>query len=286
MRQIFNDIEYDRKFQRDGYLVVDGIISKKAKELYSYFTKLESGVDAKFYASLWSKDVNYRKLVDTKVKEYLKPIGEKLLYNYQPLFSDLLVKKPSFKHKIYPHQDWMFVDEPEYNSVYMWCPLIDVNKRNGCLQVFPGSHKIFREIRGSNISLSYEEIQDYIMEKYMVPISLSAGNIIFFNQATIHSSPPNISLRKRISMGLLFLPREAPIIHYHLHPEKNTVEKLKVDYEFFMNFSSNENFRDGLYSRKIIRPQNAELLEEFSLSKTSLSINDLEHKIISNAQAV
>lgn len=283
MRQIFKNPEYDRQFQENGYLVMEGIPSKKAKELYSFFSKLESGVDAKFYASLWSKDINYRKQVDAKVKAYLQPIGEEQLLNYAPLFSDLLVKKPSLKDKIYPHQDWMFVDEPEFTSVYIWCPLIDVNTRNGCLEVFPGSHKKFREIRGSNISLSYEEVQEHIMKKYMVPVPLKAGQVIFFNQATIHASPPNKSLRKRISMGLLFLPKEAPVIHYHLHPQKNIVEKLRVDYDFFMDFSNGDNFREGLYTRKIGRPQRAELLEEFVLDKPKLTLEEFENKVNEHA---
>jgi ectoine hydroxylase-related dioxygenase (phytanoyl-CoA dioxygenase family) len=272
VKSVFIDARLNAEFDEQGYVVLEGIHSDAAKNLYKRLNALKSGVDGKFYASLWSSDKAYRRTVDAAIKEYLEPLGQKLFTNYTSLFSDLLVKKPSLFHHFEAHQDWTFVDEERYASVYMWCPLQDVTPQNGCLYVLPGSHKILDKIRGSNIPPSYESIKPALREQ-MIPIKLKAGELIVFNQATLHASPPNRSLKNRLAIGLLFLPTGADVFHYHYNKEKEKVEKLHADYEFFMKFSDSDSFVQALYSGSIERPDGV-VAEEFSAHFSQMKLED------------
>jgi hypothetical protein len=246
MRRIFNIDNYDKQFKELGYIIVDLIDHTRAKELYNQCVQFESNVDAPFYTSLWSSNLEYRTKVDKLIQETLKNEISELFYNYSPLFGDLLVKRPSLLKEFPIHQDWTFVDEQEYTSVYIWCPLQDVNYLNGNLQVVEKSHKYLDKIRGANITVSYENIKQKISKKYLKNIKLKAGQAIIFNQALLHASPPNRSLKTRIAMGLLMLPNEAKVYHYFKDSSNNDIKQIEVDKEFFMNYSKNIDFKLNL----------------------------------------
>ena len=61
----------------------------------------------------------------------------------------LLVKWPGQDGAMGTHQDWTFVDERRFRSVTVWCPLVDVEQRNGALELLPGSHRILTHARCS-----------------------------------------------------------------------------------------------------------------------------------------
>ena len=257
MLQIFNDTVLDAEFKDKGYITVDFLNRDECDALYTELMKLDSGVDKKFYASLWSSDKEYRLTVDRLIKAAFTEKVKSLFHsNYAPFFSDVLVKKPSLFDKFRIHQDWSFVDETKYTSLFIWCPLVDVNKQNGYLQIMHKSHKIFNNIRGANIPQPYDKIKSYVERKYLKGIPLPAGKAIIFNQALIHASPPNRSLKARVAAGMMMLPKEAPIYHFVRDNEDPAlIHKYSVDYDFFMNYSMGKDFADMLYAKTMVLPQ-------------------------------
>lgn len=256
MRKIFKDEQLDLQFKENGYIVLKDAVNFNFQESYSYFNNLQSNVDGKFYASLWSKDREYREEVDREIKKRLSSIVTDYLYNYVSFFGDLLVKKPSLNHKFDWHQDWTFVDETKYSSVYIWCPLQDVTIQNGCLMVLPNSHSFFKSTRGSNINPDYpHETFEAVKKKHIRYLPLKKGDVVLFNQSLFHASPPNRTWKNRLAIGLLCLPEEADIFHYHLNKESNIIEQYKIDYGFIMNFSNDQNFLKNLYTQNLQKPQ-------------------------------
>lgn len=245
---IFIDSNQDKHFKEKGYIIVDLLDSKIAKKIFAKVKILKSGVDATFYTSLWSSDSSYREAVNTIIFEEIASRAQPLLHDYKPLFGDLLVKRPSLTKDFPIHQDWTFVDEEIYTSLYVWCPLVDVGYWNGNLQVVEGSHQILDKIRGANIKVSYEAIKPQIQKNFLKDIPLKAGQAIIFNQALLHASPPNRSLSTRIAMGLLLIPAEAQIYHYMMDANNNCIRRYKVDVDFFMNYSKNIDFKNALES--------------------------------------
>lgn len=262
MNIVFKDKNLEKIFKEDGFVILKDAVSFDFKTSYNYFNELQSNVNGKFYASLWSNDRKYRENVDNEIKKRLSIISEKYLENYESFFGDLLVKKPSLNHKFDWHQDWTFVDEEKYSSVYIWCPLQDVSKTNGCLMVIPGSHLYYNNIRGSNIKPVYNitDIETLAKEKKQY-LSINKGDVIIFNQSLFHASPPNRTFKNRLAIGLLCLPKNVDIFHYHFNNEQQKIEKYKIDYDFIMNFSNEQNFIKNLYSLNLQKPKGAILLD-------------------------
>ncbi len=256
LAQIFNDTALDHEFKENGFVTVDILNRDECDALRTKLLKLDSGVKKRFYASLWSSNKEYRLTVDRLIKEaFGKKVKSLFHSNYAPFFSDVLIKKPSFFDKITVHQDWTFVDESQYQSIFIWCPLVDVDKWNGCLQVVPKSHRILRALRGANVPQEHDHIKKYIERKYKKRLELPAGKAVIFTQAMLHASGPNHTLNTRVSAGLLMLPANDKVYHYVRNAaQPNVLNKYVVDYDFFMNYNTGKDFADALYSQTIDTP--------------------------------
>lgn len=276
-RQIFIDNQLDADFKNKGYLIVDLIDKVTAKILYKVASALNSGVQATFYTSLWSKDAKYRNQADNLIN---KEIGIRVMpffNNYKPFFGDLLIKKPSL-NKDYPiHQDWTFVDEHEFTSIFVWCPLQDVNYLNGNLQVVEKSHRILDKIRGANIEVSYKDIISDI-RKYLKSVPLKAGQAIIFNQALLHASPPNRSMKTRIALGLVMVPNEATIFHYFLDKENKEINRIEANKEFFMKYGEQVDFQNALKNSNFVLDDKF-VKEKVNVNFDQMSLTTFKNKI-------
>jgi hypothetical protein len=105
-----------------------------------------------------------------------------------------------FKHSGMPgnawHQDEMFLPTRDRSLVTAWIALEDATIANGCLKVFPGSHRpsVLWPMRRHN-----DPDLDRAEEAYgfphaptdAVPIELTAGSAVFFDGYLLHASYPN-----------------------------------------------------------------------------------------------
>ena len=78
----------------------------------------------------------------------MAPLAD-LLDDHRLFNTSILVKWPGQDGAMGTHQDWTFVDEDRFRSVTVWCPLVDVEQRNGALELLPGSHRILTHARCS-----------------------------------------------------------------------------------------------------------------------------------------
>lgn len=277
-REILKDQKYDADLKKNGFVIIDLLDKITAKKLYKEVVRYDSGVQSPFYTSLWSKNPEYRKKVDDIIQQEIAKRIIPFFNNYQPFFGDLLVKKPSLLKDFPIHQDWTFVDEEVYTSVYVWCPLQDVNYLNGNLQVLEKSHEYLDKIRGANIQVSYETIKPHLQKKYLKNVPLKAGQAIIFNQALLHASPPNRSFKTRISLGLLMLPQEATIYHYYFNKFENKIQRIIATKDFFMSYGEHVDFQNALKDDNFILNEASFIKEDISLEKKQMTINDFTEK--------
>lgn len=254
-RRIFLDDTLNEHFSTEGYVTIPLLSRMEAESFRAEVLSWDAGVNAPFYASLWSRNRSYRETVDRRVKELLAGRVAPFLDRYQPFFSDLLVKNPSLNHVFMAHQDWTFVDEDVYTSAYVWCPLQNVHFFNGSLRILPRSHRVLSKIRGANIDSGVQRIAGRIYRKLGRTLRLKAGEAVIFNQALLHGSSPNRTLRKRIAAGLLFLPEEAPVLHYFRSPQTGETFRIQADYNFFMRYSMEQDFTGNLKKSTICLPE-------------------------------
>jgi ectoine hydroxylase-related dioxygenase (phytanoyl-CoA dioxygenase family) len=117
------------------------------------------------------------------------------------------------------HQDKSYWPDANSNPVItVWIPLVDSNLVNGCLHIWPRSHKkqLLSHHAESHTGTSYTEVDEKYMKKVeAVPLPLEAGGAILFNDRCIHMSTPNNSDEVRWSVDLRYQPTDQDTMPQH-----------------------------------------------------------------------
>jgi ectoine hydroxylase-related dioxygenase (phytanoyl-CoA dioxygenase family) len=163
------------------------------------------------------------------------------------------------------HQNWTFVDEDYHTSVSVWIPLCDVSRKNGTLEVIPGTHLNISKYRGPTIPWAFESMENLLKDKYMQALELTKGQISILDDAIIHFSADNHSNAERPTIQLILKPKKSKAIHYHTTDiQSGMLKKYEVDASFFMNFDMN--------TKEI----NAPLVETISFTPPLMTEEDLQ----------
>lgn len=262
MKTIFKDIEEQRQFEKNGYMLFDLLDSSDVDALTKYyFEHVNLNNDALFKVGLYMDN----KSMIHQMKEHIKSICLPKLFpkmgNAKFVIASYVVKFPSDEGvgAVPVHQDWSFVDnEEEYYSTTCWIPLVDVKVDNGALGLIKESNHYFKTFRPSPSRFLKNTLTNHGTEvfPYLNLVEMKAGQALFFNNATFHGSPPNCSDSIRLAVGLSFTHEEARTVHYFLNPktEGKTALKYAVDEEFFCKY--NDPLLNTMY-------QNNELITDY-----------------------
>jgi phytanoyl-CoA hydroxylase len=110
------------------------------------------------------------------------------------------------------HQDKSYWPGANSNPVItVWIPLVDTNKENGCLHVWPRTHRmrLLSHHAETYTGTGYTEIDDDLMTRRQeVPLPVTAGSAILFNDRCVHSSTPNFTRMVRWSVDLRYQPTD------------------------------------------------------------------------------
>ncbi len=121
------------------------------------------------------------------------------------------------------HQDKSYWPDANSNPVItVWIPLVDANAVNGCLNVWPRTHRTrVLSFHTENLTgTSYLEIDTHQLPekaKKVQPVSLPVqkGGAILFNDRCIHMSTPNNSDHVRWSVDLRYQPTDQDPMPQH-----------------------------------------------------------------------
>lgn len=130
---------------------------------------------------LYSLLVNYKiygKLIKLGIKHPCGCTRPVLFFNHPKL------AKSKEYYMTPKHQDWPSM-ESSMNSLVVWVPLVDVNKENGSIILYPGSHKKgvlpFKSVGGfGTVEYEGESIQP----------EMEIGDIAIFSTLLVHESGP------------------------------------------------------------------------------------------------
>lgn len=253
MRRTLIDNELEAKFQREGYVEVPFLHPEEVEMLKAFYfetlnnsggrlgpedEKYQSETEITYDFTFIDKNADYKQQVFDMITEAFKKRVDDYLDDYKPIIANFIRKKED-GGEVPLHQNWAFADEHRCATVSIWCPLVDSNKENGTLEVVPGSHKRFGEVRGPMIQSELAGIQQEIIEKWMVPIETKAGNCVILDDSIVHYSSPNKTDGLRLAIQLILIPREEKSIHFHmdLAKDRTQVEVLEVDTDFYMKFN-------------------------------------------------
>lgn len=110
------------------------------------------------------------------------------------------------------HQDKSYWPDANSNPVItVWIPLVDATLENGCLHIWPRTHKtqVLSFHAETLTGTGYTEIDASHLQKIeAVPMPLGAGGAILFNDRCVHMSTPNASRTVRWSVDLRYQPTD------------------------------------------------------------------------------
>jgi hypothetical protein len=226
--------------QRQGFAIVDFLNPGEINHLLKGFDDLSNAVQADFGPYFWPSgrhpDPAVRNLakshIDAVIPPALKPI---LKENAVDLIGGTyLIKPPGPATALNPHQDSSHTDESRFFSVYAWIPLHDTTVENGAIHVLPFSHHWPIRQRSLNVPWLLEPHVE-IIRPFMVPLPMKAGQLLLFDAALVHSSPPNFSDQTRVAVNFYLHPKGQPFTHFYRDEsmQEGEVELFSVTTEFY-----------------------------------------------------
>ena len=197
------------KYHKNGYFSPIDVLS-----LYEVEKALE---EIKYFEQKWPDEING---LGRNNIHYVSPIFDQIAHNSILLNaieniigqnilvagSVLFIKEADKKGFISWHQDGKYQGFQPYNCVTAWIALTDVNEGNGCMWMWPGSHK--GEVKEhidtydkDNLLTRGQTISN-VPEKETVPIILKPGQLSLHHPLTVHASGLNKSNNKRIGFAI------------------------------------------------------------------------------------
>ncbi len=132
---------------------------------------------------------------DSRILDILEVI---LAPNIEFLSDKVVFKSDSMTFASPWHQDWHYWHGAHKLSI--WVALDDAKIENGCLKLFPGSHKsaIVHDGDASDGHGFGNRLRpDAVDENLAITAELEAGGAVFFHDLTLHASHPNRSGAER-----------------------------------------------------------------------------------------
>ncbi len=147
------------------------------------------------------------------------------------------VKPCSNQSDLAIHQDSTVIDEEKDYCLFVWIPFCDVTLENGPIWVLPGSHLWGNIQRSLGVPWNFKKHLE-ILEKYMYPVLVKAGDVMVFDPAMIHSSAPNLSDKIRHAITITVLRKNYQLVYYFKNKEiePNKIEKYEVDENFYYGY--------------------------------------------------
>ena len=119
------------------------------------------------------------------------------------------------------HQDQYYLRVQPGTCMAAWLAVDDCDEENGCLHIVPGSHDwpllcMTEADKEESFSHHTVELPDNIKS---VPITMNAGDVLFFNGQLVHGSFPN-KTRDRFRRSLIahYIVGEAKQVYKWYHP--------------------------------------------------------------------
>jgi ectoine hydroxylase-related dioxygenase (phytanoyl-CoA dioxygenase family) len=128
------------------------------------------------------------------------------------------------------HQDNYCVEAPVEEFASCWIPLVDVDEKNGCLKIYPGSHRSgmlpVRSLDSTEIRSNFSNIrEEAVLPDEMQGVFLPAkrGSGIFLHGSVVHESGSNDGDAFRYAFLATYTRKGAPF------RPGNTCKRYEID---------------------------------------------------------
>jgi hypothetical protein len=244
MRRVFRDPALQQAYDPTGYATVPMLSPAEVKAILGELALLRpddnfspvhrQGKGFTYHCSFIDSNRSYRRQVHSLITRFFAPHIERCLQGFRILNGNFYVKPPH-SGEFVVHQNWPAIDDIDDTTVTVWCPLVDVVRKNGALQVVAGSHKLLPHVETLNTPAYFKDFVPALIDKYLQPVPMKAGEAIVFDDGLIHWSANNDSDLPRIAIQILCIPVDSRPAYWMFdpaHPER--FELIEADTEFFL----------------------------------------------------
>jgi hypothetical protein len=256
--KIIGDLTLRNTILNDGFAVPGNIGQENIRQLTTFYNSLHSFDSEKggMFYSLYSDDIEYRKKVHQGIFEILKPVYDSFFKDYKTVINSFIVKTSGPGSDFSLHQDSTGLDEFQFSPLSLWIPLQDTDLNNGTLCIVPKTHGLFYPYRGISLASPFAAYED-VVRKYLVPVNLKAGDILFFDNRLVHYSHTNYSGKERIVVMSGVFPKEADIlsVYQDTTDEQKPLEIFKQSEDFLVT-------NTAFYKDCTARPYRGEVIKK------------------------
>lgn len=261
----FIDQHLADEFNEKGFVKISQFLDSSQihalSELYLTYADEHEKIDIPFVSTSHSNNSQLIKAVNDGISTILTPSLVKAFLDFEVLFSNFLLKKPTKNSITNFHEDITIVDESQYLSYSIWFPLSDVTEQNGSMYFIPKSHLFPTYFRTNPYNKSpYRNINELLYE-YKEVVNCKSGDAVVFAHKTIHGSFKNQSPLGRIAGVLSMHPKGAKLFHYHLYEEEKRIDCHQMTIADFINLDKSKaplnaalvksfHWKDKVYTEK------------------------------------
>ncbi len=233
MKPLLADPELWEQFERDGFVTVRLLSPQQVGTLLALYreTVRESEVGG-LYESSRNKPYAVNRTINEAIRREVSSAASQI-FRPSRIYGGTFMVKSHLDSEVLPlHQDWSVVEEEQYSTLFVWCPLADVSVRNGSIFALPGSHRWFNSMRSgtypSNRYILAEQLQRQVRD-----VPLQAGEAILYSDALFHGSHANNGDADRIVVTARVMEEEAPLVYFQKFSDAE-VDVYEASPEFYL----------------------------------------------------
>ncbi len=194
-----------KSYNENGYIApVDALSLQEVKKIKTEIEYIEKKWPGEL-VGLGRNNVHYISPIfdqvchNSKILDAVESIiGKNILVGGTTLF----IKEPDKKGFVSWHQDAKYIGFEPYNWVTVWLAITDANEENGCMRMWPGTHKDkLKEhsdtFNKNNLLTRGQTIQNVPL-KHTIANKLKPGQLSLHHPKIVHGSGPNKSNSRRI----------------------------------------------------------------------------------------
>lgn len=270
MHNAVKDFTLRETLHNIGYVVSGNIGIKQIELLQNLYSSVHNFTEEQggMFYSLYSNNLDYRGRVNSEIASILKDVYDSTFVNYKTVINSFIVKLPGPKSDFTLHQDSTGLDEMKYSPLSVWIPLQDTNLENGTLCVVPKTHRLFHPYRGISFPSAFSSYEN-VLKRYLVPITLKAGDILLFDNRLVHYSHINNSSQPRIVAMSGVFPKEAEI--QSVYKDESVADSPLEIYRHSDDFLVTNT---AFYENCTVRPYRGEVIQKITEPLESITVYD------------
>lgn len=233
MKPLFRNLRLQEEADRHGYVIVPLLNQVQVQSLRRLYGEcIDPMAISDLYESSRHNVLEKNRRINQAIRVEIEQGGKEIFEPCQLYGGTFMVKSHKDSTVLPLHQDWSVIEEDEYGTWFIWCPLQQVDAINGGLFVVEGSHKYFNTLRSGTYP-SDRYLLPHELERCIKNISLRAGEAVLYSDRLFHGSHANNSDEDRVVVTGRVIEQGAGLVYFH---KKNgeEVDVYPADEAFYL----------------------------------------------------